>query len=226
MMDYGSIQKQIKDIMGKALHGHGMDHILRVKDISLEFCESLNANPEIVTLTALLHDVDDYKFFGENAESLKNAKTILINNNIDNDIQSVVLNNINNMGFSKRLAGIMPKSMEGMIVSDADMCDSIGAIGIVRTIEYNNSKGRPFWDSYRFPITEPSVEQYKKSNNPTMDHFFEKLFKIKNLMLTEPGKKEAAKRHEIMVLFLHQFFNENNAPDWISFMDDYLAKQK
>lgn len=226
MIDYNAIQKEIENLMGKTLHGHGIDHILRVKNMSLEFCKSLNANSEIVTLTALLHDVDDYKIFGENSGLLKNAETILKNNNVENKISDIVLDNINNMGFSKRLAGIMPKNIEGMIVSDADMCDAIGATGIVRTIEYNNSKGRVFWDSSRFPIINPNAEQYKKNNNPTTDHFFEKLFKLKNLMLTKPGKKEATKRHEVMVLFLQQFFYENSAPDWIKFMDEFLTKQK
>ncbi|MBD5405720.1 hypothetical protein HDR59_04200 [bacterium] len=138
--------KDISDIMQKNAHGHGMDHINRVYDMSIDFAKGTSANIEIITLTSLLHDVDDYKIFGDTGDKLPNATNIMKKNNVPNDMIEVVLNNINNMGYSKRLKGIIPTSLEGQIVSDADFCDGMGATGIIRSIEYNIFKGNPFWD--------------------------------------------------------------------------------
>jgi uncharacterized protein len=221
---FTDIQRDVADLMGQTMHGHGIDHVSRVYRMSALFCKEAKANQEIVALTALLHDADDYKLFGDTGDNFPNANAIMQKNNIAGKTCEIVLDNIKNMGYSKRLAGVIPKNLEGMIVSDADMCDAMGATGIVRTIEYNNSKGRAFWNENRFPATEPTAEQYKAGDNPTVDHFFEKLLKLKDFMLTEPGKKEASTRHSIMVSFLRQFFSENNAAKWIAFMDDFLAK--
>ena len=197
-----------------------MDHINRVYDMSIDFAKGTSANIEIITLTSLLHDVDDYKIFGDTGDKLPNATNIMKKNNVPNDMIEVVLNNINNMGYSKRLKGIIPTSLEGQIVSDADFCDGMGATGIIRSIEYNIFKGNPFWDRDFFPEINPSVEKYKESKVPVVNHCFEKSLKLKDLMFTEAGKKEAIKRHNIMVSFLQNFFEENRAYDWVKFLNE------
>ncbi|MGN0929426.1 MAG: HD domain-containing protein [Alphaproteobacteria bacterium] len=212
--------KDISDVMPKNTHGHGMDHINRVYNMSMDFAKGTSANIEIVTLTSLLHDVDDYKIFGDTGDKLPNATNIMKKNSVSNDVIDIVLSNINNMGYSKRLKGIIPTSLEGKIVSDADFCDAMGATGIVRSIEYSIFKGNPFWNKDFFPEINPSVEKYKESKVPVVNHFFEKLLKLKDLMLTEAGKREAIKRYDIMVLFLQNFFEENKAYDWIKFLNE------
>ena len=122
--------EKVKNKVAKLLEGdnsgHGLEHINRVLDLSLKFAEKENANKYIVSLIALLHDADDYKLFGmENAEKLTNAKIIMDDCNVDKAIQEQVCDAINNIGYSKRLKGHSPTTLEGKIVSDVDMCDAL-----------------------------------------------------------------------------------------------------
>lgn len=120
-------------LLDKDASGHGMDHVNRVLNLSLKFAERENVNKEIVALIALLHDVDDYKLFGEESQkNLTNAKRIMERVSVSLEIQKKVCESLNCIGYSKRLKGIVSETIEGKIVSDADMCDAIGAIGILR----------------------------------------------------------------------------------------------
>lgn len=212
--------------------GHGDDHIMRVYELALRFAELENADKYIVGLSALLHDVDDYKMVGkENADKLLNAKRIMNEVNIDNDTQSIVLDIIKNMGYSKSLKGIRPISLEGKIVSDADMCDAMGASGIIRAVVYAVSdigSGTIFNKSI-FPNINITAKEYNSNftthdNDNAINHFFEKLLKLRNMMMTKSGKNEAIERHKIMIDFLNHFFEEENVPEWKDFLNDYLKK--
>lgn len=122
-----------------------MDHIDRVLDLSLKFALKENGNKDIVSLIALLHDVDDYKLFGmESSENLTNAKRIMNECNIDSNIQDQVCLQLNNIGYSKRLNGHYPTTIEGKIVSDADMCDVLGANCILRVYKFRMKNEKPF----------------------------------------------------------------------------------
>ena len=100
------VKQEVKEILDKDNSGHGMDHINRVLDLSLKFAKKENANEEVVSLIALLHDVDDYKLFGaDNAEKLTNAKRIMNDCNVDKEIQKQVCDALKNIGYSKRLKG-------------------------------------------------------------------------------------------------------------------------
>lgn len=203
------------ELLRKDKTGHGIDHIERVLKMSLKFATTENANIDIVSLIAILHDADDYKLFGQEcSENLTNAKYIMEECSIDDDIKKYVLNGIQTIGYSKRLKGIIPTNIEAMIVSDADMCDAIGVTGILRTYQYNIKKGNPFFDKDMYPIEEITASEYMKERKQTaVIHMFEKLLKIKNLMLTSAGREEAIERHDIMVRILYQFFKEQNVPE-------------
>lgn len=223
--------EKVKALVNKLLNdensGHGMDHVNRVLELSLKFAEGQPANIEVVSLIALLHDVDDYKLFGsENAENLTNAKTIMNDCGVDDDVKKQVIEAIETIGYSKRLKGITPTTIEAKIVSDADMCDAMGVSGILRSYQYNVSHGNSFFDRNIFPMTDVSAEKYKARNNGTsVTHMFEKPLKLRKMMLTEPGQKEAMKRHDFMVKFLYQFFDEENAPEWVEYLDNYLKNE-
>lgn len=121
------VRKQVCKLLDKDNSGHGMEHVNRVLNLSIKFAEIENANKDIVALIALLHDVDDYKLFGmESANNLTNTKNILKQCSVADNIKEQVLNAVKTIGYSKRLKGISPTTLEGMIVSDADMCDGIG----------------------------------------------------------------------------------------------------
>ncbi len=222
------IKSEVSKLLCKDNSGHGMEHIERVLRLSLKFAEKEDADKTIVALIALLHDVDDYKLFGEeNAKNLINAKKIMNLCNIDAEIQKIVCSELSKIGYSKRLNGIAPTTKEGKIVSDADMCDAVGVNGIIRAHQYSLKMGCNFFDKNIFPKESVTESEYK--NQPastTVCHAFEKILKLKNLMLTESGKQEATERHNITVDLLNHLFDEEDAPEWKIYLKNFLDNQK
>lgn len=221
-----NVRKQVLELLGKDDSGHGMDHINRVLDLSLKFAKNENGNRDIISLIALLHDVDDYKVFGiNNAKNLTNAKKIMCNCNIDKNIQNQVCLALINIGYGKRLKGYCPTTLEGKIVSDADMCDALGANGILRVYTYSMKNGKPFFNKNIFPIENMTADEYTiKRNDSSVCHIFEKILKLKNLMLTESGREEATSRHQIIVDFLYHLFDEEDTPEWAEYLDKYMKE--
>lgn len=147
-----SVNQRVFNILNSDNSGHGMDHVNKVLDLSLKFAHKENANENIVALIALLHDVDDYKLFGlKNAEELTNAKNIMNDCQVSSEIQCQVLNEFTHIGYRKSLNGLRPKTIEGKVVSDADMCAALGIHGILRTYAYGIKNGKPFFDKDIFP---------------------------------------------------------------------------
>ncbi len=218
------VKTQVSELLSEDNSGHGMEHINRVLELSLKFADKENGNKDIVSLIALLHDVDDYKLFGiDSAENLTNAKKIMNDCNVDKNIQDQVCLALNNIGYSKRLKGCCPTTLEGKIVSDADMCDALGANGILRVYTYSMKNGRPFFNKDIFPIEDMTAEKYtRKCADSSVCHIFEKILKLKDLMLTEAGKEESKNRHQIIVDFLYHLFDEENASEWTDYLNDYL----
>ena len=218
------VKAKVSELLSKDNSGHGMEHINRVLDLSLKFAKNENGNKDIVSLIALLHDVDDYKLFGmDSAKNLTNAKRIMDDCNVDKNIQEQICLSLNNIGYSKRLKGCCPTTLEGKIVSDADMCDALGANGILRVYTYSMKNGKPFFNKDIFPIEDMTAEKYtRKCADSSVCHIFEKILKLKDLMLTESGKEEAKSRHQIVVDFLYHLFQEENAPEWTNYLNKYL----
>jgi uncharacterized protein len=188
---------------------------------------------EVVILASLLHDVDDYKLFGQEAsDNLINAKRIMNECGVEENVKQKVCDIIFNMGYSKLLSGIRPKNKEGMIVSDADMLDATGINGIIRTLNYAFSRclkyGTPVFDKNEWPEINMSAERYKsrdrKSDN-CINHFFEKTLRLGNLMMTREGHEMAKVRLGRMVDFLRGYFDENDVPHWNDYLNDYLKKE-
>ena len=216
------IKEEVKRLLNNDQSGHGYDHIERVLELSLRFCEKENANQEVVSLIALLHDVDDYKLFGkENAETLPNAAYILELCHVDEKIKKQVLDEIKCIGYSKALKGIRPCTIEGKIVSDADMCDASGAHGLLRCFQYSMKIKQPFFKNDLFPIENISHEKYTTYDSTSVNHLFEKILKLKDYMLTDAGRNEALKRHQVIIDFLRQFFYEENANEWLEYLNHH-----
>ncbi len=223
------VRNRVVEILGENENGHGMDHIDRVFRLAMKFAEQENANIEIVALAALLHDVDDYKIVGaENSLKMSNAIKIMNENEIDKDVQDKVLDIVKSMGYTKLLRGIRPTTIEGMVVSDADMCDAIGANGIIRAVLYAVSdlgNGKIF-DKEVFPMLDITANEYNinvttHDTDSVINHFFEKMLKLKKLMLTKSGKEAAKPRHTLLINFLEQFFQEENTPEWAKLLNLY-----
>ena len=168
--------------------GHDCEHTLRVYRNSLQIAEKEKCDPEILALTALLHDVDDHKLF--NTENNENARSFLKQHNIPDETIEIICNNINSISFSKN-RGKKPKTIEGQIVQDADRLDALGAIGIARPFAYGGSRKRPLTSS--------------------IDHFHEKLLLLKDEMNTAEGKRLAEERHGYMIEFLKRFAEETQS---------------
>ena len=228
-----NVLSEVRHLLNGDKSGHGADHVERVYALAVKLSENENVNKEVVALAALLHDVDDYKLFGEeNAKNLTNAKKIMQQNEVDVQTSAQVCDIIANMGYSKCLQGIRPKTKEGMLVSDADMLEAMGAMGTVRCLAYALDKCHSgtdqIFDKTIWPQVNLSAAEYKKPNRKSdnfINHFFEKMLKLKDLMLTNAGKKEAQIRHQFMLDFLYEFFRENDCPEWIAYLQNYEMKK-
>ena len=220
------VKEKVNNLLENENSGHGMEHILRVYDLAMKFADVEDCNKELVALIALLHDVDDYKLFGfESQQKLINTNRILDEVGVNGNVRQNVLEGVSAIGYSKRLKGIEPKSIEAKIVSDSDMCEAMGLTGVLRTYKYSLKHNRPFFSKNEWPIDNMSAEKYtRETSESSVCHIFEKVLKLKNLMLTESGKAEAKSRHDFVVLLLRQLFKEENAPDWEKYLDDYLSK--
>ena len=211
------IKKTVFELFNNGFGGHDDKHIFRVYNLAMDFCNEIpNADRNLVAAAALLHDCDDYKLFGEeSAQSLINTRRILAGSGFDDLFNEKCIEIVKTIGYSKRLSGIIPDCIEGKIVSDADMADGIGLIGIIRCIEYRayrSKGGEPFFDPECLP-TKMNAEKYKQMKcGPVVNHFFEKLFLLRDMALTEPGHRCLVKRHETIFNFLKTYFEEVNAP--------------
>lgn len=222
------LQDLVTKLLGHDMTGHGMDHIQRVLLLSTQFAKELGANQDKVALIALLHDVDDYKLVGiDQSKANTNSLHIMNQANIPVLLQREVIGEIQSIGYSKYLEGIRPTSIEGKIVSDADMCDALGANGLMRVQAYGLAKKQPFFHRDIFPKQMEDAHQYRQFGSKyTIHHFFDKLLLLKSLMLTEPGKKVAETRHQFLIEFLQRFFIEENAQDWLAYLHQFLMQNQ
>ena len=188
--------------------GHDYFHTYRVfKNAEMLLNKLPEANSEIVLLGAILHDVDDDKISPETHENKDNARKFLEENNYPQDKIDFICKIIGDVSFSEK---IKPESLEGKIVQDADRLDAIGAIGIARTFAYGGNKGRPIYNPDIKPNLSITKKEYKQSNSPTINHFYEKLLLLEGLMNTDIAKELARKRTRFMENYLKQFFAEWN----------------
>ncbi len=197
--------------------GHDWQHIYRVWQTALKLAEEAGANTEIVSLAALLHDVDDYKLTNDptSEEKLPTARKFMAEAGVETALTELVCTTIKSIGYSKSLAGAQTRSLEASILSDADMLDALGAVGLARTFTYCGHKGNGMFDPEALPREGLTQAEYRKNAAPSVTHCFEKLLKLRTLMVTKAGKGEAEVRHQRMVTFLNDFFTEAAAPpEW------------
>lgn len=192
--------------------GHDWFHIERVYNLSKFIAQNEQADLFIVEMTALLHDIDDWKFSKGTHTDTTVTEEFLKSLSVNKEDINKIISIIKTMSFKGGVADSTQHSIEGMIVQDADRLDAIGAIGVARTFAYGGSKNRPIYDPNIKPIDFTSLEQVKNEENHTINHFYEKLLKLKNLMNTDTAKKIAEKRHKFMENFLDEFYFEWNFP--------------
>ena len=189
--------------------GHDWFHTERVYKTALAIAEQEKADLQTVALAALLHDIADSKFHnGDESIGPKKAEEFLLQQKLDSAAIYAVVNIIKHMSFKNSLEENTYDTLELRVVRDADRLDAIGAIGIARAFNYGGFKNRALYDPQIAPKLNMSKEEYKKSTAPTINHFYEKLLLLKDLMHTKTGRQMAAGRHEFMENFLSQFYAE------------------
>ncbi|MBO5348444.1 MAG: HD domain-containing protein [Clostridia bacterium] len=204
-------EEYIKNNFNQESTGHDWWHMKRVHDLALKINEIEKQDEFIVRMIALLHDIFDEKFSdGDIKENIKNLmKKLNIYNEISDEEMNNILHSIENLGFKGGFNKV-EISNEGRIVQDADRIDAIGAIGIARCFAYNGKKGNLIYDPDVGIVEIKNHEEYRNKKRHAINHFYEKLLKIKDTINTNTGKNIANKRTEYMEKFLEEFYGEWN----------------
>ncbi|XP_042395174.1 uncharacterized protein YpgQ-like [Zingiber officinale] len=193
---------------------HDAAHAFRVRDVALSLAKEEALSPsslEIVELAALLHDIGDYKYTKDFVEDTTIIEKFIKEEGLDESKREKILSIIKNMGFKNEVAcASFSNSLEFCIVQDADRLDAIGAIGIARCFVYGGSKNHVMYDPEIPPREDLTKEKYtmKDAKTTIINHFHEKLFKLKDLMKTKAGKRRAERRHKFMEDYLLEFHME------------------
>ena len=159
-------------------------------------------------LAALLHDVDDIKLSPDTYVTKKNAVDFMTINKIDGKRIEAVCKIIDEVSFAGT-DSVVPDTIEGKCVQDTDRLDAIGAIGIARTFAYGGSRGRKIYDPEIKSKMGMNKEEYRNNQDSTsINHFYEKLLLLKDMMNTDAAKEKAWHRQFIMESYLEEFMAE------------------
>lgn len=198
----------VKTTLSGAEGGHDWWHTWRVWKMARRIAEAEGVDSIVIDLGALLHDIADAKFHaGDEERGPALAEKFLRSMDADTKTTAHVLSIIRNISF-KNAGEQNFRSPELDIIQDADRLDAMGAIGIARAFNYGGYKNRPIHDPMVQPDLNMSKAQYKKGLSPTLNHFFEKLLLLKDMMNTETGKALAEERHAYMIEYVNRFLDE------------------
>lgn len=214
-MDKDIVIEKTKEFVRQKLEGEGSGHdwwhIHRVYNIAVNLAKDENNNVDlfVIQLGALLHDIADWKFNGGDTNvGAEVSREFLKTLEVDDEIIEHVADIVKNVSFKGSGEKSQMKTLEGMIVQDADRLDAIGAIGIARTFAYGGHDNREMFNPNIKPQNHKTFEEYKNSRGTTINHFYEKLLLLKDLMNTKSGRKYAEKRHKFMEEYLEEFYAE------------------
>ena len=203
-----NVKAFVKQKLSHDFSGHDMAHIERVVKLANKILNHQpQANAFIVLMSAYLHDVIDEKVIADVNNAINELQDYLRSLNLTTEEMRAIFDIIENMSYRKNLSQQATLSLEGQIVQDADRLDAIGAIGIGRTFYYGGNKHNIMHDPNILPRTKLNEDNYKQPNT-VINHFYEKLFLLKDMMNTQTAKQIAEQRHEILVKFVKQFEQE------------------
>ena len=196
----------VKDKLYKEGSGHDWFHVKRVYNLATYLCEKEGGDEFIIKMTALLHDIDDWKF----SDNSKTTENFLKSLSIDEKLIHQIMDIISTISYKGGVTDSTQNTLEGKIVQDADRLDAMGAIGIARAFTYGGNKHRLMYNPDIKPINFQNLEQVKQADNHTINHFYEKLLKLKDLINTDTAKQIAEERHRFMEIYLDEFYYEWN----------------
>lgn len=204
-----AIQTYVEKQFASDKTGHDFFHIERVVKNAKKINHNEDGESFLVIASAYLHESLDDKFFPNSEKAERELRNFLTSIEIQTDMVDRLLEAIANVSFSKSLEQETAISLEAQIVQDADRLDAIGAIGIARTFYYGGSRGSLIYDPAIPPRTKLTKKEYREENT-VINHFYEKLLLLSEKMNTETGKLLAKKRHQFMLDYLQEFYNEWN----------------
>jgi uncharacterized protein len=191
--------------------GHDWHHINRVWQLTRQIAEQEGANREIAELGALVHDIADWKFHdGDDSVGPREAELLLSREGAAPDVIAAVVDIVATISYKGAGVTTAMRTLEGRCVQDADRLDAIGAIGIARCFAYGGHAGRLIHDPEEPPVLHQTAAAYKASKGASLNHFYEKLFLLKERMNTPTGRALAEPRHQFMQDFVTQFLAEWN----------------
>jgi len=189
--------------------GHDWLHVNRVLKNARRILKKEKANRTIVYLGLLFHDVADPKFNnGDKEKGIKLTQAFLEETQVKQKTASKVVDIVQNISYDGGFENKKKAFLELKIARDADRLDALGAIGVARAFHYGGHAGRKIYDPKINPVTYRSEKEYRENNGPTINHFYEKLLRLKKGMYTKTAKKIARKRHRYLVDYLKQFKRE------------------
>lgn len=197
----------VKKTFESDFSGHDYFHTMRVFNIANTIAEKEGADLEIVGLSALLHDVDDRKLSPETCENKTRARDFLKGNGVDDEKIELICSIIGQVAYMGK-DSVVPSTIEGKCVQDADRLDAIGAVGIARAFAYGGNHNRYMHNPDIEPKLNMSAEEYRQSNSTTINHFYEKLFNLKDMMSTNSAREIAKSRDGYMRDFVATFLDE------------------
>ncbi len=202
-------EKYVRSILEDDFTGHDWHHIDRVRCLALQIAKEESVDCFVVELAALLHDIGDWKFHdGDENMGPKLSRAWLEKLEVEENIIQHVCDIISQLSFKGAGVKTPMTTKEGMCVQDADRLDAIGAIGISRAFAYGGYHHQPIYDPQNTPQAHQSFEEYKLAKTTSINHFYEKLLLLKDLMNTEAAKQLAQPRHELMENFLTHFHTD------------------
>ena len=197
----------VKKTFESDFSGHDYFHTMRVFNIANTIAEKEGADQEIVGLSALLHDVDDRKLSPETCENKTRAREFLKENGVDDGKIELICSIIGQVAYMGK-DSVVPSTIEGKCVQDADRLDAIGAVGIARAFAYGGNHNRYMHNPDIEPKLNMTAEEYRQSNSTTINHFYEKLFNLKDMMSTNSAREIAESRDKYMRDFVATFLEE------------------
>jgi uncharacterized protein len=201
----------VKGRMQGEASGHDWWHVYRVWQMAIRIGKETGANMTVVQLGALLHDIADWKFHdGDTEIGPRMARQWLDRCHADRKIADHVCDIVATASFKGAGTPDIHTTLESQVVQDADRLDAIGAIGIARTFAFGGARGREICDPEIGSQFHDSPESYRTNSSPTVNHFHEKLFLLKDRMNTDFARQIAAGRHRYMEDFIAQFHREWN----------------
>ena len=204
----------VKNKLAQTESGHNWFHVERVWKMARKISENYKTDLMVIDLGSLLHDIADAKFYNGNENIGPEIATKFLHTlHVNNEIVSQVIDIIKYISF-KNKGKKSPGFIEFKIIQDADRLDAIGAIGIARAFNYGGYKNKTMYNPAIKPLLQMSDHQYKTNNGPTINHFYEKLFKIKDLLYTKEAVHIAKERHRFMEDFVNRFKDEWECNDF------------